>query len=88
MNSTIRLGRVQERVVLTIVLSRVEHVQRRNCGDNQSLEDLGHTELGDVSLGGVLLCGARREDRRAVVRSKYSKLFLWHSLHLSIRGLH
>jgi hypothetical protein len=58
---------IKRRVVLMIVLGRIERLRRLDRGDDRRAEDMGLVQLPDIGGRHLLLRGALSEDRRAVL---------------------
>lgn len=63
------MGGVTRHEVLVLVLGRIEGAVGLDLRDDRGREGARLVELGDVGLGDPRLFGARREDRRAIVRA-------------------
>ena len=70
----VRLIGVQRRVILVIVLGRIERVELVDLRNDRLLECLQRVELLDVGLGDPLLLGIAEENRRTILRAEVRPL--------------
>src|SRR5512132_323281 len=70
----IRLVRMKRKVILVIILGRIELVERCNFGDDRLAEQLCRIELRNVAFGEFLLFRSGVEDRRTILRTDVGTL--------------
>jgi hypothetical protein len=70
-----------QRVILVVVLSTVETLQRHNLSDDPTLKHFLIVELRDISIRNPFLIITDIEDRRAIRRA-----YVW-SLPVELRGI-
>ena len=80
-NLNVRIFRVVQRVILVVVLSTVETLQRRNLSNDPTLKHFRIIQLRDISIRKPLLVITEIKDRRAIRRAYVC------SLPVELRGI-